>query len=377
RSVALVRSAAHHRVRPGADPALAVVGLRAGVAVGARRAVRNRLRDALVMRLVAHADVALIAGTRAVARGARAATAAAGVVHGAEEAVVARGAVVRVRARAGPVADVVRTEVAVAGARGATGIERAGGRTAVAADGVAVVAFLHRVEDAVPARHAARPEARRVEGGGVDGGALGVRERVAGGGAARLPPAALEAVPAELRDLRLALVGGMEAVAAGHVTAGELVEGGAFAVPDLYVGRLHCSGDRQAAGGDRRVLRGDPLEDLVVGKPRDVGVDAPLVRAVLGERRADVDHPPDRAARKAQGEPAPALAGEVAEFRDAGERGDADTHARDLDQLIHATPELALEGGGGGAAVVVRVLVAAAAVAGAAGGVGADVVVAH
>src|SRR4030095_11725959 len=145
----------------------------------------------------------------------------------------------------------------------AGGLELARRRAAIAVDGIAVVALLHRVDDAVAARHAARPEARLVEGGRVDEVALGVGERVAGGGAALRRGAALEAVPAELRDLGLTRVGGMEAVAARHVARAELEVEGTLGVADVHVGRLDSAREREPADRNRRVLGGHAREDLV------------------------------------------------------------------------------------------------------------------
>src|SRR5262249_32594742 len=141
-------------------------------------------------------------------------------------------------------------------------------------------------------------------------------ERIGRRAAAGYRGAALQAVPGELGELRLRAVGGMEAVTAGDVAARELVVERADSELQLVVGSLDGTGGRRAAGGNLDVFRGDALEDLVVADQRVVHVDAPLVRAVRGERRADVERPPQRAAVRAEARATAGLRPEVAELRD-------------------------------------------------------------
>ena len=106
------------------------------------------------------------------------------------------------------------------------------------------------------------------------------------------------------------------------------------------------------------------LENIVVADERVVHVDPALVGAVGGERGADTAQRPDRVALESGAEAAAALRAEAAQLRDAHGRQHEDPGARDLDELVHAAAELALEGRVGGTAVVVGVAVAATAVTG-------------
>src|SRR5581483_3001013 len=142
---------AHDRLGVDAGSRRADVRPRARVAAVADGAIGLRLHAALVRRLVAHRLVAGVAEARAVARGAVADAVGADVVDGAEEAVVTRRRVRDVLAAAGAVAHVVRADVVVARARARGGLELARRRAAVAADGVAVVALLARIDGPVAA----------------------------------------------------------------------------------------------------------------------------------------------------------------------------------------------------------------------------------
>src|SRR5262249_524600 len=97
----LIERLAHDGVPAVADSGPAGVGLGAGVAVIADGAVRPGLGDAAVGGLVAHPRVAGVVGRRAVTRRATADAGGAGVVHGAEETVVAGCAVGLIRIGAG------------------------------------------------------------------------------------------------------------------------------------------------------------------------------------------------------------------------------------------------------------------------------------
>src|SRR6185503_1723651 len=147
---------------------VAAVGLRAGIGVVTGEAVHARDRAAVVG-LVALAEVALVGRAGAVARRARDAHAgAAGVVRGAELAVLARQRVVQVLAQAAAVAHVVGAGVAIALAPGADRVELAARRAAVAVRRVGVVALLVDIDGAVAA---AREEHRHrvvAEADGVD-----------------------------------------------------------------------------------------------------------------------------------------------------------------------------------------------------------------
>src|SRR5262249_52475784 len=99
--VTLIEDRAHDGIPAPADARAAGVGLRAGIAVIADGAVRPGRCVAAIAGLAAHPDVAGVIRRRAVASGATADAGRAGIVHSAEEAIVAGYPVSLIRIGAG------------------------------------------------------------------------------------------------------------------------------------------------------------------------------------------------------------------------------------------------------------------------------------
>src|SRR5207247_660453 len=130
-SVALVGGGAEDGVAAGADPALTGVGLRAGVPVAARRPVRLRwIRAEAGCGITCPGDVALVGGSAADRVAARARPALACVGLRARVAVVARRRVVHVLAAGRRIAAVVGAGVAVVAVKRRPGLTCVGGRVA-------------------------------------------------------------------------------------------------------------------------------------------------------------------------------------------------------------------------------------------------------